>query len=372
MPTVGENVSVWNASYDGTQLGKESPSGWGGPDAEWHGTFLPRIHPLIPVDTILELGPGNGRRTELLKDYCANLIVVDFEDQRIEACKKNFSSCSHITYHVNDGRSLDMIPDKAIDFVFSSDSLVHEESDVLEAYLSQLAKKLKPNGIGFIHHSNLGIYSELIGLTKQLPRNSRHTLLSEKDLIDFANCHADSMTAKLFEEYCDKVGMQCVSQELINWFSSKYLTACFSIFTPKNSVWARPNRVFENTHFMDEVKLINARYQPYCPSPLYECFHDGAKGELVWGWAWDKNNPYTKVAVDIYDGETLIAANVEASKYRSDVIPYTQDNGCHAFVYELPDSLKDGQPHSIRVRVSATGAQAFGSPKVLTVSPKLY
>jgi cyclopropane fatty-acyl-phospholipid synthase-like methyltransferase len=39
------------------------------------------------------------------------------------------------------------------DFVFSFDSLVHVESDVIENYLTQLAKKLKPNGIGFIHHS---------------------------------------------------------------------------------------------------------------------------------------------------------------------------------------------------------------------------
>jgi len=44
--------------------------------------------------------------------------------------------------------------------VFSLDSLDHAEGDVMEAYLGQLAHKLTPNGVGFIHHSNLGMYVE--------------------------------------------------------------------------------------------------------------------------------------------------------------------------------------------------------------------
>ena len=37
-----------------------------------------------------------------------------------------------------------MIQDKSIDFVFSFDSLVHAEAEVIEAYLNQLAMKLQP------------------------------------------------------------------------------------------------------------------------------------------------------------------------------------------------------------------------------------
>ena len=49
-----------------------------------------------------------------------------------------------------------MVEDGSIDFVFSFDSLVHVEADVLDAYLDQLARKLTPDGVGFIHHSNMG------------------------------------------------------------------------------------------------------------------------------------------------------------------------------------------------------------------------
>jgi SAM-dependent methyltransferase len=363
MPSLEENLSVWDGSYDWAAGGNEWSSAWGGPEAQWFGTLLPRIHRFIPVGTILEVAPGYGRWTHYLKDYCDNLIVVDLAEKCIEACKKRFASCSHITYHVNDGRSLEMIPDESIDFVFSFDSLIHAEADVLEAYVSQLAKKLKTDGIGFIHHSNLGIYSELVALTKEVPPESRKPLIEKGDLIDLVAWHAESVTAKLFEEYCDRAGMQCVSQELINWFN-KYLIGCLSVFTPKDSVWARPNRVLENSNFMDEVKMIAVLSQLYSTSPCIECFHDGANGGTVWGWAWDKHDPNARVAVDIYDGEALIALNVEATQYRSDLVPYTKDDGCHGFEYKLPPSVNDGQPHWIRVKISGTGTNAYGTPIV--------
>jgi hypothetical protein len=51
-----------------------------------------------------------------------------------------------------------MIPDQWIDFAFSFDSLVHVEADFIESYLQQLACKLTKEGVGFIHHYNLGQY----------------------------------------------------------------------------------------------------------------------------------------------------------------------------------------------------------------------
>jgi hypothetical protein len=51
-----------------------------------------------------------------------------------------------------------MIPDHSVDFAFSFDSLLHVEADLIEAYLNQLAVKLKPTGAGLIHHSNIGTY----------------------------------------------------------------------------------------------------------------------------------------------------------------------------------------------------------------------
>src|SRR5437899_8768206 len=73
-------------------------------------------------------------------------------------------------FHVNVGKSLDIISDESIDFAFSFDSLVHADGEVIGTYLRQLARKLKPRGAGFIHHSNAGDYRSLIALTKTVSR----------------------------------------------------------------------------------------------------------------------------------------------------------------------------------------------------------
>ncbi|MBA2524584.1 MAG: class I SAM-dependent methyltransferase, partial [Pyrinomonadaceae bacterium] len=139
MGTISENQKVWtNRTW--RQQGDDWSRGWAGTELLWWGTILPRIHAFAPTESILEIAPGFGRFTQHLKDLCHHLTVVDLTEKCIEACEQRFASCSHITYYVNDGKSLDMIADQSIDFVFSYDSLVHVEADVIEAYLSQLAR----------------------------------------------------------------------------------------------------------------------------------------------------------------------------------------------------------------------------------------
>jgi len=264
MPTVEWNLQAWNVSYDWAKDGHEWSSAWGGSDAQWFGAILPRIHAFLPSDTILEIAPGFGRWTNHLKNHAGHLIVVDLAERCISACQERFASASNITYHVNDGRSLAMVPDNSLDFVFSFDSLVHAEADVIQAYLTQLADKLKPGGAGFVHHSNLGSYQRAFAFGEKIPAKARHLLL-ERGLIDQAHCRASSMTAALFEQYCDQAGLQCVGQELVNWGTTR-LIDCFSLFTRKTASWARPNRIVENPHFMSQAAAIRRLSHVYAHS----------------------------------------------------------------------------------------------------------
>src|SRR5437868_2163936 len=204
MPTVEENLHIWDGGYDWSQAGDEWSKPWGSVEAEWYGTIFPRIHAFVPTGTILEIAPGCGRWTQMLKELCERLIVVDLSRICIKACQRRFRLERHITYHVNDGKSLEMVPDGSVDFAFSFASLTIVEDDVIEAYLTQLARKLTPDGIGFIHHSNIGEYVD--GSTGNLP-----FYIKDRGL------HAKSMTAKRFRELCRAAGLRCVSQELINW-----------------------------------------------------------------------------------------------------------------------------------------------------------
>ena len=277
MPTIEENVKCWNGEYDWTQQGEEWSLPWGGSEAQWWGSLLPRIHAFVPCGSILEIAPGYGRWTRFLKDLCERLTVIDLSAGCIEHCRRRFASSNHITYFTNDGKSLDMIADQSVDFVFSFDSLVHAEADVLEAYLRQLARKLTPNGVGFIHHSNAaryGFYLSLLKMKRPVTEgqpaggapNGAHSpvreslrrgkrFLIERGLLINDCARALSMSAGLFEEYCNRAGLRCIGQEIINWSGSAVID-CISTFTHQGSHWERPNQVVENRQFVQESRNI--------------------------------------------------------------------------------------------------------------------
>ena len=241
MSTVEENKAFWDGQYDWEQGGEEWSAVWGCSEMEWYGTILPRIHRFVPTQTILEIAPGFGRWTCFLKDLCSELILVDLSERCIQACRERFADCSHISSFVNDGESLDMVADNSIDFIFSFDSLVHAEAPVLAAYVSQIPRKLKEDGVAFIHHSNLGEY----------PRQS--TLQQEGDL----HGRAFSMTADKMRQYAKENGLRCMSQETITWGTKRALIDCMSMMAKEGSKWTQPAQVLRNDAFMDEVRYLS-------------------------------------------------------------------------------------------------------------------
>ena len=62
----------------------------------------------------------------------------------------------------------------------------------------------------------------------------------------------DDMTAELFANFCERYGMRCTHQELINWANRGYLIDSMSIFTADKDSKAR-HVIVRNPGFMDEV-----------------------------------------------------------------------------------------------------------------------
>jgi hypothetical protein len=214
-------------------------------------------------------------RQSLLLRYCNRLIAVDYSAECVAACRERFASEKRATFHVNDGKSLAMIPDGSIDFAFSFDSLVHVERDVIESYLGELARKLMPDGIGFVHHSNLGEYPRLAPLEAFCNRRVLWRLRDAafaRGLWPNTHSRGRSVSARLFAELCDKAGLRCVGQEIINWnkgsVGAKFLIDCLSTFTPAGSRWERPIRVVRNPHFMAEARSIRVQSSLYSFGPL--------------------------------------------------------------------------------------------------------
>jgi ubiquinone/menaquinone biosynthesis C-methylase UbiE len=276
MPTLTENLQVWNGWYDWPGEGDEWSAQFGDTESLWWFVLYPRIHRFLPAQTILEIAPGYGRWTQFLKAHCQSMFAVDISDKCIEHCKLRFGSDNHIKFHVNDGTSLAAVPDDSIDFAFSFDSLVHVEKDVIEGYLVQLARKLTPNGVGFFHHSNIGAYPKRLAMVEFYRRHPYvfrrrllRRLLTEERVeailsINASAWRATSMSGELFRQFCEAAGLKCVSQELIGWTKGRCLIDGISVFARPQSKWTVKKVPLGNDGFLQSARDASRLAQLYC------------------------------------------------------------------------------------------------------------
>lgn len=221
----------WETTYDWSTGGEEWSECWGGSEPQWFGALYPRLHRLLPANTILEIAPGFGRWTQFLLPLCRRYQGVDISQTCVDACKNRFSQVKHARFARNDGRTLAGIEDGTCDLVFSFDSLVHSDLDVLESYFPEILRVLSPDGVAFIHHSNLAA----LGDTTRV--QDRSTTVSA------ANAAAAIAAA----------GGSVVIQETVDWGVDQ-LVDCITLFCRRRD-GLKP-RMIENHRFMNEASTI--------------------------------------------------------------------------------------------------------------------
>jgi SAM-dependent methyltransferase len=258
MPSIEWNQSVWGRNYPWPNQGEEWSVAWGGADTQWFATILPRIRNFLPAKLLLEIAPGYGRWTAYLLSLCDEYVGVDVAETCVNACKQRFSTAENANFFANDGKSLSMIADQTVDFVFSFDSLVHVEADVIDAYLAELSRVLAPDGIAFIHHSNMGTHLPSLRAARLLEKAAgpiplARRVLTRLRIINWDHARAESMTAEHLAIACRNAGLTCVGQELIDWGHRRRLIDCLSLVARPESRWARPAVVVSNPNFMDEA-----------------------------------------------------------------------------------------------------------------------
>jgi ubiquinone/menaquinone biosynthesis C-methylase UbiE len=102
--------------------------------------------------TVLELAVGHGRWTPFLARRARRYIGVDFSPSCIAFCRRHFANLTNVDFSNTDGRTLSLIPDASVQFIWSYDSFVHIEADITEGYLAEFARVLSPAGRCSIHH----------------------------------------------------------------------------------------------------------------------------------------------------------------------------------------------------------------------------
>ncbi len=240
MPNLDWNKNVWGNLFDWRARGEEWSKNWGGSEPQWFGSIYPRLHRFLPAKRILEIAPGFGRWTRFLVPACDEFVGIDLNEKCIEACRTFFADAKHARFFTNDGQSL-AAADGQFDFVFSFDSLVHAEVDVLSSYIPQVLRKLAPGGVAFFHHSNL---------------------LACADKSGAQDGRALTVSADVVADLIKRDGGVPVIQEVINW-NGDHLTDCLSLFARRDSYPSARSIRLENSIFMGEAKLIQHFQSPY-------------------------------------------------------------------------------------------------------------
>jgi ubiquinone/menaquinone biosynthesis C-methylase UbiE len=105
-----------------------------------------------PDKTVIEIGPGGGRWTRYLKS-AKTVYAVDYHQELLDELTKNVKDPNVIKIK-NDGHNFPGIADSSIDFVFSFDVFVHLDVDIIDQYLVEMYRVMKPESMAVLHYSD--------------------------------------------------------------------------------------------------------------------------------------------------------------------------------------------------------------------------
>ena len=176
-----ENRRQWN-QWDWSQLGEE----WTASET-WKQALVDEVLlPTIPAGgTVVEIGPGGGRWSVVLAPRAERLILVDVAQRPLELVRERLAGAGNVDYVLTDGSALTGVADASVDAVWSFDVFVHVAPRDQAAYLSEIARVLRPGGVAAIHHAdgrNRGVAPSRRGWRAPMTAELFGTLARERGL----------------------------------------------------------------------------------------------------------------------------------------------------------------------------------------------
>ncbi len=127
---------------------------------------------LHPSDGLaLDYGCGVGRLSRALAARFRSVIGVDFSESMLSEAARANAGVPNLRFERNDGRSLAMVPDGTVDFVYSVIALQHSPPEAQRAVLREFARVLAPGGIAVFQTPSRPDTGTLPGLAYRLLGN---------------------------------------------------------------------------------------------------------------------------------------------------------------------------------------------------------
>ncbi len=233
MPSIERNRKIWGEDW--SKNGDE----WSDqalfcnqPYAKWKQSIVETfINKNIDKNsTVLEIAPGRGRWTEYIVKKAKHIILVDISEKLIDYCKHRFLNFENIVYYVNDGKNFPFIRDDQIDFIWSYDSFVHMEKDVIESYFKEFNRILKLNGKAVIHHAarrHMALKFRFLRRYGEIGQNIYKKMSAKR-----AGSLRSDVSRKLIRDIARRNNL-CVTAQLDSWgsrgeYNCKYKSDCIS------------------------------------------------------------------------------------------------------------------------------------------------
>jgi SAM-dependent methyltransferase len=248
MPTLEWNRNTWDKNYNWVNKGEEWSRSWGNSESQWFSSIYPRLHRFISCNNILEIACGYGRWTKFLIEYTSGEYRgIDLSTACISYCKDHFKQ-KNVKFIKNDGSSLNDVSDLKFDFIFSFDSLVHVNPEILRIYIKQIVELLTENGVCFIHHSNFGSIIEN-GFIDETHPGYTH------------NRDQESSAKKVRDIIFENRG-KVLCQEKVDWGGGESID-CFTLFCKEDSFKDSEEVQITNNKFMAEANIIRETHFRY-------------------------------------------------------------------------------------------------------------
>jgi len=143
-------IEARRAEYDWSAGGEE----WTESAAWKDGLIQEILAPGVPKESVVvEIGPGAGRWSAVLRDRVARLILVEPSEAMLAVTRARFEGDPGVSWVLSDGASLPGVEDASVDAVWSFDVFVHLSANDVAGYLGEIARVLRPGGGATVHHA---------------------------------------------------------------------------------------------------------------------------------------------------------------------------------------------------------------------------
>jgi SAM-dependent methyltransferase len=163
-------------------------------DENW--VFRSLFEQLDLTETV-ELACGYGRHAEKIASRCGHLTLVDVFQDNLDHCRERLRMHANVAYLFGNGFDFRPIPDASTTAVFCYDAMVHFSPDLVESYVKDASRILRPGGKILFHLSNYDAPDD------------RHYGM---------NPHArNRMTGAMFDDICARAGFDFIENHVIDW-----------------------------------------------------------------------------------------------------------------------------------------------------------